>query len=131
MTDVIKSRNSQSLVFPKGSRGTMCYQNATCSPQNRSALNETGQTRLDKTDQTASVQDESGDEDFYTPHFSPQVDIIGIFLALVIVLFNSMVFILVAKKRSLRTTTNYFLMGLAASDFLDGAYQPSSCYNLL
>jgi len=98
----------------------MCYQNATCSPENRSALNKTGQTQLDKTGQTGSVYNESGDEDYYIPYFSPQADIIGIFLALVIVLFNSLVFILVAKKRSLRTTTNYFLMGLAASDLLTG-----------
>ena len=65
--------------------------------------------------------DEFGDEDpLYTPFFSPKYDIIGILMTLIIVLLNSWVFILVAKKRSLRTPTNFFLVGLAASDFLTG-----------
>ena len=64
--------------------------------------------------------DEFGDDEPYTPYFSPKHDIIGILMAFIIVLINSWVFILVSKKRSLRTPTNFFLVGLAASDFLTG-----------
>ena len=96
----------------------MCYD---CSPENTSVLNETGQTGLNKTGQTGSNYcDEVDDEECYTPYFSPQADIVGIFLTFLIVVLNTMVFILVAKKRSLRTTTNNFLIGLAASDLLTG-----------
>ena len=75
-----------------------------------------------KTEFNRSHQEDDGfgDEDPYTPYFSPKYDIIGILMALVIVLLNSWVFILVAKKRSLRSPTNFFLVGLAVSDFLTG-----------
>ena len=82
--------------------------------------NQTGETELNETEQTGKNCYESDDESCYTPHFSAEVDLIGIFLAFLIVVLNTMVFILVAKKRSLRTTTNNFLIGLAASDLLEG-----------
>ena len=100
----------------------MCHRNITqCVSKHNFILNETaGQTRFNRTGQTGNSSIENDDEDIYTPTFSPHADIIGILLALLIVLLNSMVFILVVKKRSLRTTTNCFLLGLAASDFLTG-----------
>ena len=82
--------------------------------------NQTGDTELNETEQTGKNCYESDDESCCTPHFSAEVDLIGIFLAFLIVVLNTMVFILVAKKRSLRTTTNNFLIGLAASDLLEG-----------
>ena len=90
----------------------MCQGNTTCIPDHKSALNETGKT--------GNNVNESDWEDLILPIFKPDADIVGILLTLLIVIFNSVVFILVVKKRSLRTTTNYFLMGLAASDFLTG-----------
>ena len=70
--------------------------------------NQTGETELNETEQTGKNCFESDDESCYTPHFSAEVDLIGIFLAFLIVVLNTMVFILVAKKRSLRTTTTEF-----------------------
>lgn len=87
----------------------MYYNNTTCSSENRTDLNQSDPAR----------DDDSG-EDPYTPYFSPKHDIVGFFMAFVIVLLNTWVFILVAKKRSLRTPTNFFLLGLAASDLLTG-----------
>lgn len=98
----------------------MCYDSKNCLPKNHSAGNESGQPGQNQAGQIGNDYNETDEEGLYTPYFSPQADIIGILLALIIVLFNSMVFILVAKKRSLRTTTNYFLIGLAASDLLTG-----------
>ena len=83
-------------------------------------MNETGQTGLNRLGQTGNNLNESDDDYLFLPIFEPNVDIVGILLSLLIVIFNSMVFILVVKKPALRTTTNYFLMGLAASDFLQG-----------
>lgn len=83
-------------------------------------MNQTGQTRLRGTEETGNYTFEEDDEEIYMPTFHAQTDIVGILLALIIVVLNTMVFILVAKKRSLRTTTNFFLMGLAASDLLTG-----------
>ena len=90
----------------------MCYDNTTCSSGNTTELNQSHQ----------AGEDEFGEEDPYTPYFSPKYDIAGIFMAFIIVLLNSWVFILVAKKRSLRTPTNFFLIGLAASDLLTGLF---------
>ena len=42
-------------------------------------------------------------------------------IALVIVLTNGLVFILFFRRKSLRTTSNYLLLGLAISDFITGA----------
>ena len=89
----------------------MCLENPVCLRRN-----QTGETELNETEQTGKNCYESDDESCYTPHFSAEVDLIGIFLAFLIVVLNTMVFILVAKKRSLRTTTNNFVIGLAASD---------------
>ena len=88
----------------------MCLENPMCLRRN-----QTGETELNETEQTGKNCCESGDESCYTPHFSAEVDLIGIFLAFLIVVLNNM-----AKKRSLRTTTNNFLIGLAASDLLEG-----------
>lgn len=90
----------------------MCYENTTCLSENRSNLNQTGHTGGDP--------DEMFDDDPYIPVFSVKYDIIGIFMAFIIVFVNTCVFILVGKKRSLRTPTNFFLSGLAASDLLNG-----------
>lgn len=59
-------------------------------------------------------------EDDWSPRFVAKYDLPGMFMAFVIVLINSLVFILVTKRRSLRTPTNFFLIGLAASDLLNG-----------
>ena len=42
-------------------------------------------------------------------------------IALVIVLTNGLVFVLFFRRKSLRTTSNYLLLGLAISDFITGA----------
>lgn len=42
-------------------------------------------------------------------------------IALIIVLTNGLVFFLFLRKESLRTTSNYLLLGLAISDFITGA----------
>jgi len=73
-----------------------------------------------RTQQPGNDSQEESDDETHIPTFSAQADIVGILLALLIVVFNTLVFILIAKKRSLRTTTNYFLIGLAASDLLTG-----------
>lgn len=94
----------------KLSQDKMRTDNTSCSfNENKTEFNQSHQ-----------ADDDFGDEDQYTPYFSPKHDIIGILMALIIVLLNSWVFVLVAKKRSLRTPTNFFLVGLAASDFLTG-----------
>ena len=73
-----------------------------------------------RTQQPGNDSQEESDDETHIPTFSAQADIVGILLALLIVVFNTLVFILITKKRSLRTTTNYFLIGLAASDLLTG-----------
>ena len=47
--------------------------------------NQTGETELNETEQTGKNCFESDDESCYTPHFSAEVDLIGIFLAFLIV----------------------------------------------
>lgn len=90
----------------------MCYVNTTCLPHNESKLNQSGHS--------GGFEEHDDQEEQFIPHFSPKYDTVGIFMAFVIVLVNSCVFILVAKNRSLRTPTNFFLIGLAASDLLNG-----------
>jgi len=52
--------------------------------------------------------------------FYPAVDIPGIILSLLIVIVNSLVLVLMAKKQYLRSITNLLLCSMAVADLLTG-----------
>ena len=62
----------------------------------------------------------SGEEDMFLEGFSAEFDTYPIVLAIFIIAVNLTVIILFIRNRSLRTVTNSFLIGLAASDLLAG-----------
>ena len=64
--------------------------------------------------------DNDFDDEDYAAGFTPEVDIVGIVLALAIIFINAWVFVLVGRKPSLRTRENVILTSLAASDLLTG-----------
>ena len=57
----------------------------------------------------------------YVPQFLARTDILPIIIAILIIALNSWVIVLVAKKRNLRTVTNFILASLALSDLCTGA----------
>ena len=53
-------------------------------------------------------------------YFDPAADIPAIVLAVLILIFNGLVLLLMAKKKHLRSITNLLLLSLAGSDLLTG-----------